>query len=102
MSLDTLPGRAGSARIALPCPATEPNCASTMTPNTNKRPSTATEAYLAQQALVQRLLPRIHGLLEEHEGRQIQDQGSWAYAGDLGHVREQLEEVVRFLGHEPG
>lgn len=59
---------------------------------------TAAACYAERQAECQDLLKRIAMRLSEHQKRQAQEPRDWGYAGDLGHVSEQLAHVLASLG----
>lgn len=46
-------------------------------------------------------LDDVREALGEHEMRQDRDPKNWGFAGDMGYVASQLDEVLRFLGKNP-
>jgi hypothetical protein len=67
-------------------------------PTTKANEPSAATCYVERYAQCQDLLKRIAQRLRSHRGEQAQTPAHWTHAGDLGHVREQLTEVLAFLG----
>ncbi|HNY40256.1 MAG TPA: hypothetical protein PKJ41_07670 [Bryobacteraceae bacterium] len=59
---------------------------------------TAAGCYAERQVECRDLLKRIAGQLDEHRKRQAQEPANWGYAGDLGHVSQELAYVLAALG----
>ena len=59
---------------------------------------TATGCYAERYAEAQDLLKRIAARLADHKKRQAAEPADWGYAGDLGHITEQLAYVLADLG----
>ena len=57
---------------------------------------TAAETYRAHQADIATLLDCLRQELERHAARQTQEPRNWGLAGDLGHVRHELKELLVF------
>lgn len=47
---------------------------------------------------VRQLLRELDKQLYKHEARQGNRMEDWGFVGDLGHVEEELEELLRFIG----
>ena len=69
------------------------------TKNTTK---TAAAAYSQNATTAQDLLKRIAIRLTEHQTRQAAEPGDWGYVGDLGHINEELAQVLAALGDRSG
>ena len=67
--------------------------------NTTK---TAAAAYSQKTATAQDLLKRIAARLAEHQTRQAAEPGDWGYVGDIGHINEELAQVLASLGDRSG
>ncbi len=59
---------------------------------------TAAECYTERFAECQDLLKRIGSRLAQHQKAQAAEPANWGYAGDLGHVTEELAYVLAALG----
>lgn len=59
---------------------------------------TAAECYSARHAEAQSLLKLISRRLEEHKAKQAKEPADWGYAGDLGHVNNELAYILAALG----
>ena len=59
---------------------------------------TAAECYSARYAEAQSLLRQISRCLEEHKAKQAKEPTDWGYAGDLGHVNNELAYILAALG----
>jgi hypothetical protein len=66
--------------------------------NNTKPKQTSAECYAERFAECQDLLKRIGVRLEQHRKQQEQTPAYWTYAGDLGHVAQELAYVLAFLG----
>jgi hypothetical protein len=64
----------------------------------NSKQQTATAAYRKNLATAQETLRRIAAQLAEHEARQAAQPLNWGYVGDLGHINEELAQVLAGLG----
>ena len=62
-----------------------------------KTNETASERYTDQRSEIAVLMDCIRMELDEHAKRAASDPGNWGFAGDLGHVNESLQEVLRGL-----
>ena len=69
------------------------------TKNTTK---TAAAAYSQNATTAQDLLKRIATRLAEHQTRQAAEPCDWGYVGDLGHINEELAQVLAALGDRTG
>ena len=69
------------------------------TKNTTK---TAAAAYSQNATTAQDLLKRIATRLSEHQARQAAEPCDWGYVGDLGHINEELAQVLAALGDRSG
>ena len=67
--------------------------------NTTK---TAAAAYSQNATTAQDLLKRIATRLAEHQTRQAAEPRDWGYVGDLGHINEELAQVLASLGDRSG
>ena len=67
--------------------------------NTTK---TAEAAYSQNATTAQDLLKRIATRLSEHQTRQAAQPRDWGYVGDLGHINEELAQVLAALGDRTG
>jgi hypothetical protein len=66
---------------------------------TMKNPTkTAAAAYSQNATTAQDLLKRIATRLAEHQARQAAQPRDWGYVGDLGHINEELAQVLAGLG----
>jgi hypothetical protein len=63
-----------------------------------EKPESAPSCYGERLAECRRLLKRIEAGLEQHGVRQAATPEDWTHAGDLGHVAEELANIVAFLG----
>jgi hypothetical protein len=63
--------------------------------NTSK---TAAAAYSQNATTAQNLLKRIATRLAEHQTRQAAEPRDWGYVGDIGHINEELAQVLAALG----
>ena len=71
--------------------------------NTKKTtPQTAAAAYSQKTATAQDLLKRIAARLAEHRTRQAAEPRDWGYVGDIGHINEELAQVLAALGDRSG
>ncbi len=59
---------------------------------------TATARYTERHAESQDLLKRIAQQLARHRKEQADDPGNWGFPGDLGHINEELAQVLASLG----
>jgi hypothetical protein len=59
---------------------------------------TAAACYAERHAECEKLMKRIAFQLDVHRGCQAQEPANWGYAGDLGHVTEELAYVLASLG----
>ena len=50
----------------------------------------------------QDLLKRIATRMAEHQARQAAEPRDWGYVGDLGHINEELAQVLAALGDRTG
>ena len=67
------------------------------------RPETAPEAYKRRAKEVDALMARLRRQLKCHHAEQKLDPRNWGCVGNLGYVKEQLNDVVVFLsGDEDG
>ena len=71
-------------------------CSMPLTAKTTKQ--TAAACYAERHTECQDLLKRIASRLEQHQQDQTQEPANWGYAGDLGHVTEELAYVLASLG----
>jgi len=60
--------------------------------------ASAAACYAARYAECQDLLERIEKQLEQHQQKQAEQPSHWGYAGDLGHVAQELAYVLASLG----
>lgn len=58
----------------------------------------ADQAYQQSKQEVLEMLGRIQEKIHQHGKAQAGDASNWGHAGDLGHVKEVLQEVLAFLG----
>jgi hypothetical protein len=63
-----------------------------------KAKQTATACYAERLTDCRDLLKRIAIRLDEHKMRQRLDSTNWGFAGDLGHVSQELAYVLAALG----
>jgi hypothetical protein len=59
---------------------------------------TAAACYAERHAECQDLLKRIAQQLAQHQQEQAAEPADWGFAGDLGHVSEELAYVLASLG----
>jgi len=64
----------------------------------NQRPTAAEACYRKRLTLCRDLLKRIGQRLDEHHDDQQKMPHRWTHAGDLGHVAQELAQVLGFLG----
>ena len=64
---------------------------------TTNEGQTARGAYLQKRSDIARVLDWLDLELERHGDDSKQKPKDWSFAGDLGHVREKLIEVLSFL-----
>jgi len=57
----------------------------------------AAQAYQARRRDVEKLLDMLKEEVAHHAEAAAREPGNWGFAGDLGHVRELLVEVLSFL-----
>lgn len=57
----------------------------------------ASGAYSLRLREVKIKLARIAAAIDAHAGRQQKDPTNWGYPGDLGHVDEKIDDIVKFL-----
>ena len=67
--------------------------------NTTK---TAAAAYSQKTVNAQDLLKRIATRLADHQTRQAAEPSDWGYVGDIGHINEELAQVLASLGDRSG
>ncbi len=60
-------------------------------------PVTAVEDYQRRKESIEALLAELRMKLDIHAQRASADSRNWGYPGDLGHVMEELGEIVGFL-----
>jgi hypothetical protein len=65
---------------------------------TKPAPTTAAACYGERFAETQDLLRRITRRLAAHRNEQAAEPADWGFAGDLGHVNEELAYVLASLG----
>ena len=63
-----------------------------------KATQTAAACYAERHAECHDLLKRIAKRLDEHKRHQAAEPANWGYAGDLGHVSQELAYVLAALG----
>ena len=63
---------------------------------------TAATAYSQKNAISQDLLKRIAGRLAEHQVQQAAKPQDWGFVGDLGHINEQLAQILAAFGDRSG
>ena len=63
---------------------------------------TAAAAYSQKNAITRDLLKRIATRLTEHELQQAAKPQDWGYVGDLGHINEELAQVLAAFGDRSG
>ena len=63
---------------------------------------TAAAAYRQKTATAQGLLKRIATRLADHQTRQAAEPRDWGYVGDIGHINEELAQVLAALGDRSG
>jgi hypothetical protein len=56
-----------------------------------------TPQYRQKAGVVSRLIKELDKALTEHGKQQKGDTANYGYIGDLGHIEEELKELVRFL-----
>ena len=66
--------------------------------HTKTTTQTAAACYAERQAECADLLKRIAKQLDEHRKHQAAEPANWGYAGDLGHVSQELAYVLAALG----
>jgi hypothetical protein len=69
-----------------------------MQPTTKTTKQTAASCYAELRAECADLLKRIAKRLDEHQKHQAAEPANWGYAGDLGHVSQELAYVLASLG----
>ena len=68
---------------------------------TNSKQTAAT-AYSQKNVITQDLLNRIAGRLAEHQVQQAAKPRDWGFVGDLGHINEELAQVLAAFGDRSG
>ena len=63
---------------------------------------TAAAAYSLKNAITHDLLKRIAARLAEHELQQAAKPQDWGFVGDLGHINEELAQVLAAFGDRSG
>ena len=63
---------------------------------------TAAAAYSQKNAITHDLLKRIATRLAEHEIQQAAKPQDWGFVGDLGHINEELAQVLAAFGDRSG
>ncbi len=58
---------------------------------------TSNDAYKKRQKEVVKAMGQLHKLLKSHAAEQKKNPKNWGYAGDLGHVAEEMKALVDFL-----
>ena len=58
---------------------------------------TAAETYAEREQDIAAILEWIETEMETHRERQGKAEGDWGHTGDLGHVRDELKNVLSFL-----
>jgi hypothetical protein len=66
----------------------------------SKSDNNADQAYRSRLRETRRLLSDIEKALSTHEKEQKEDKGNWGFAGDLGRVKEDLTDILKFLRNE--
>ena len=69
---------------------------------TTTTPKTAAAAYSQKNVITRDLLKRIATRLAEHEVEQAAKPQDWGYVGDLGHITEELAQVLAAIGDRSG
>lgn len=57
----------------------------------------ASESYSKQCSEVAIQIAELQQKLDLHSKKQLNDSGNWGYVGDIGHIRESLEQLNKFL-----
>jgi type VI protein secretion system component VasK len=65
---------------------------------TTQTKQTAAACYEERHAECQRLLKRIPQQLSRHQKEQASEPAYWGFPGDLGHITEELANVLASLG----
>ena len=60
----------------------------------------AARTYQARRRDVEKLLDMLKEEVAHHAEFAAKEPGDWGFAGDLGHVREQLVETLSFLAQQ--
>lgn len=58
---------------------------------------TAAQTYAERRRDIDWLLETLRAELDEHAGEAADAPNNWSIAGDLGHVRNELIEIVAFM-----
>jgi hypothetical protein len=58
----------------------------------------ATETYQANRNEIDAKITRIQELLKAMDERQAGDPKNWGFAGNTGHIKSELEEILETLG----
>ena len=69
-----------------------------MTPTNKATKQTAAACYAERHAECADLLKRIASRLEQHKKDQEKQPANWGYAGDLGHISNELAYILASLG----
>ena len=59
--------------------------------------SSAEMAYKIRLKEMNTLMAALHKALADHERRQEEDPENWGWAGDMGKVNMDMQEMIRFL-----
>lgn len=59
--------------------------------------ATAKAQYEERAADIKKLISRLQRALKKHEREFAKDEKNWGYAGDLGHVYSELNNIVDFM-----
>lgn len=88
--------RVGRISLAIIPNQSDSWCAMKNTKRTTKQ--TAAACYAERHAECHDILKRIAKRLNEHQKHQAAESANWGYAGDLGHVSQELAYVLAGLG----
>lgn len=58
----------------------------------------AQREYAARQARIKALMATISAALDDHAVRAAAQPGDWGFAGDLGHIEQQLQDLASGMG----
>jgi len=59
--------------------------------------ATAKEAYSSRRTTIKKLISGLENKLKRHSEKQNKNPTDWGLVADLGYVKEQLENLIKFI-----